>query len=83
MLKLRLLFFSTPARHDRALMSSIQVFVGTVYFVDFTLYYNGYNDFIGKNLLLCPNNMNFLKNKLIQLEKYIIWFNFFFLKLLF
>jgi len=25
-------------------------------FVDLTLYYNDYDDFIGKNLLLCPSN---------------------------
>jgi hypothetical protein len=34
-------------------------------FVDFTLYYSDYyNDFVGKNLLLCPNNMNLKKKQI-------------------
>jgi hypothetical protein len=40
----------------KGIKSSIQVFERTEDFVDFTLYYNGYYDFIGKNMLLCPNN---------------------------
>jgi hypothetical protein len=35
-----------------------------MYFVDFTLCYNDYDDFFGKNLLLFPNNRNFFKIKL-------------------
>jgi len=51
------------------------VFERTENFVDFTLYFNGYYDFIGNNLLLCPNNrIFFLKNDTIREIK---WLNFF------
>jgi hypothetical protein len=71
----RLFFFYDLVR--KGIKSSIQVFERTEDFVDFTLYYNGYYDFIGKNLLLCPNNKILKKNDTIRVIK---WFNFFFEK---
>jgi hypothetical protein len=60
----------------KGIKSSIQVFERTENFVDFTLYFNGYYDFIGNNLLLCPNNrIFFFKNDTIREIK---WLNFFF-----
>ena len=47
------IYYVGISRVQKALMSSIQVFAVTVCFVDFTSYSNGYDDFIGKNLLLC------------------------------
>jgi hypothetical protein len=74
--KLQVIFFYGDLVR-KGIKSSIQVFERTEDFVDFTLYYNGYYDFIGKNLLLCPNNKIFKKNDTIREIK---WFNFFFLK---